>query len=117
VYDKPEGEFTQPDKGKKWGDIELALRYDYVNLNDKTIYGGSAEAVTGGINFYTARNVKFQLNYSYVNHDRYASGKGKLYVGKDITGALTKDGTKVADAKGKAGEDYSILGMRCEINF
>jgi phosphate-selective porin OprO/OprP len=117
VYNKSEGEFTQPDKGKKWGDIELALRYDYVNLNNKTVYGGSAEAVTAGINFYTARNVKFQLNYSYVNHDRYASGKGKLYVGNDVTGALTKDGTKVADGKGKAGENYSILGIRCEIDF
>ena len=117
VYNKSEGEFTQPDKGKKWGDIELALRYDYIDMNDKTVYGGSAEAVTAGINFYTAKHVKFQLNYSYINHDRYASGKGKLYVGHDVTGVLTKDYTKVADANGKAGEDYGILGIRCEINF
>lgn len=117
VYNKIEGEFTQPDRGKKWGDIELALRYDYVDLNDKTVYGGSAEAITAGINFYTAKNVKFQLDYSYVNHDRYANGKGKLYVGNDVSGEITKDPTKVANAKGKAGEDYGILGLRCEINF
>ena len=117
VYDKVEGEFTQPDKGKKWGDIELALRYDFIDMNDKTVNGGSAEAITAGINFYAARNVKFMLNYSYINHDRYASGKNKLYVGKDVTGALTKDPTKVADANGKAGEDYNQLGIRCEINF
>jgi phosphate-selective porin OprO/OprP len=117
VYNKMEGEFTQPDRGKKWGDIELALRYDYVNLNNKTVYGGSAEAVTAGLNFYTSRNVKIQLNYSYVNHDRYASGKGKLYVGHDVNGALTKDPKQVIDPKGKAGEDYSILGIRFEVNF
>lgn len=117
VYDKVDGEFTQPDRGKKWGDIELALRYDFVDLNDKTVYGGSAEGITAGINFYTAKNVKFMLNYSYINHDRYASGKNKLYVGKDVTGALTKDPTKVADANGKAGENYNQLGVRCEINF
>lgn len=116
-YNKAEGEFSQPYRGKKWGDIELALRYDYVDMNDKDIYGGSAEAITGGINFYTSKNVKFQVNYSQVNHDRYASGKGKLYVGHDITGALTKNPTQVADPKGKAGEDYGILGVRCEINF
>jgi phosphate-selective porin OprO/OprP len=117
VYNRAEGEFTQPDKGKKWGDIELALRYDYITLNDKEITGGSAEGFTAGLNFYTAKNVKFQLNYSYVNHDRYASAKGKVYVGYDLTGALTKDPKKVADAAGKAGEDYGMLGIRCEIDF
>lgn len=117
VYNKSEGEFTQPDRGKKWGDIELALRYDFVDLNDKTVYGGSAEAFTGGLNFYAARNIKFQFNFSSINHDRYASGKNKLYVGRDITGELTKDPTKVATLKGKAGEDYKQLGIRCEINF
>ena len=60
-HNKSEGEFTQPDKGKKWGDVELALRYDQVNLNSKDIFGGSAEGYTAGLNFYTARNVKFQL--------------------------------------------------------
>jgi phosphate-selective porin OprO and OprP len=117
VYNKEEGEFTQPDVGKKWGDVELALRYDYVNLNDKEIYGGSAEGWTAGLNFYTSKNVKFQLNYNILNHDRYASGKKKLYVGHDLTGALTKDPTKVADPAGKAGEDFSMLGIRCEIDF
>jgi len=117
IYNKSEGEFTQPDKGKKWGDVELALRYDYVNLNDKEIYGGAAEGWTAGLNFYTAKNVKFQLNYSLLNHDRYASGKKKLYVGHDVTGALTKDPMKVADANGKAGNDFSMIGIRCEIDF
>lgn len=116
-YNKAEGEFSQPYRGKKWGDIELAIRYDYISLNNKTIYGGSAEGITGGINFYADKNVKFQLNYSYVNHDRYATGKGKLYTGYDVSGALTKDPTKVADANGKAGEDFGMLGLRCEINF
>lgn len=116
-YNKSEGEFGEPFRGKKWGDVELALRYDYVDLNDKEVYGGSAEAITAGINFYAAKNVKFQLNYSQLNHDRYASGKGKLYVGHDLTGALTKNPTKVADPAGKAGEDFGIIGLRCEINF
>lgn len=117
LYDKSQGEFNQPEKGKKWGDVELTLRYDYINLNDKDIMGGSAEGYTAGINFYAARNFKFQLNYSYLNHDRYASGKGKLFVGHDVNGALTKDPTKVVDAAGKAGNDYGQLGIRCEIDF
>ncbi len=117
VYDKGDGEFTQPDIGQTWGDIELAFRYDFINLNDKTVYGGSAEAFTAGINLYTSRNVKFQLNFSSINHDRYASGKGKLFVGKDNIGTTVKDPSKVVNANGKAGEDYSQVGVRCEINF
>lgn len=116
-YDKSEAEFGQPYKGKKWGDLELALRYDFINLNDKTVNGGSAEGYTAGLNIYTAQNVKFQINYSYVNHDRYASGKKKLYVGHDMAGNLTKDPTQVADPKGKGGEKFSMLGVRCEIDF
>lgn len=117
VYDKAEGEFTEPDKVQKWGDIELAVRYDFIDLNDKTVYGGSAEGMTAGINWYTGRNVKFQVNFSNINHDRYANGKGKLYVGEDAEGNLTKDPTQVVTPKGKAGEDYNQLGVRCEINF
>ncbi|WP_246008022.1 OprO/OprP family phosphate-selective porin [Kaistella jeonii] len=116
-YNKSEGEFSEPYKGKKWGDVEAAFRYDYINLNDKDVYGGSASVYTPGINFYTAKNVKFQLNYSIVNHDRYANGKGKLFVGNDAAGNPTKDPAQVVDAKGKAGEDYNILGLRCEIDF
>lgn len=117
VYNKSEAEFTQPNRGKSWGDIELALRYDYATLNDKDVLGGSAEGITAGINFYTAKNVKFMLNYSIINHDRYASGKGKIFVGKDIAGALTKDPKSVANANGEGGEDYHQLGVRCEIAF
>jgi phosphate-selective porin OprO/OprP len=117
IYDKNQGEFNQPDRGKKWGDVELALRYDFINLNDKEVMGGSAEGYTIGLNFYASKNFKLQMNYSYLNHDRYANGKGKLFVGYDLDGNLTKDPTKVADAAGKAGHDYGQFGIRAEINF
>jgi len=117
VYDKAQGEFNQPNRGKKWGDVELALRYDFINMNDLDIKGGSAEGYTLGINFYATRNFKMQLNYNYLNHDRYATGKGKLFVGHDASGALTRDPAKVVETNGKAGNDYSSLGIRCEIDF
>lgn len=116
-YIKSEAEFTQPDRGKKWGDVELAFRYDHINLNNRDVYGGSADGYTFGLNFYAAKNFKCQLNYNYLNHDRYANGKGKLYVGHDVEGILTKDPTKVAELAGKAGNDYSMLGVRFEIDF
>lgn len=116
VYNKMEGEFTEPEPGKKWGDIELALRYDYIDLNNKSIHGGSAEGLTAGVNFYAARNVKFQVNFSHLNHDRYANGNGELFIGRDATGALTKDYRKAVKGNA-AGDDFNQLGLRCQINF
>jgi phosphate-selective porin OprO/OprP len=57
------------------------------------------------------------LNYAYMNHDRYASGKNKLYVGYDLDGNLTKNPRSVADSMGKAGEDFSMLLIRFEVDF
>ena len=118
-YNNEEGEFTQVTRGKEWGDIELAFRYDYINLNDTKaeIMGGSANGYTAGINYYVNPNVKFMLNYSYIDHDRYANGKGKLFVGKDVNGNPTTDYSKVTEAAGKGGDDYGFIQARIEIDF
>jgi len=118
-YNNEEGEFTQVTRGKDWGDIEVALRYDYINLNDThaEIMGGSANGYTGGVTYHVNPNVKMMINYSYINHDRYANGKGKLYVGHDADGKLTKDYSKVTEGEGKGGDDYGFVQARIEIDF
>lgn len=118
-YNSEEGEFTQVSRGKEWGDIELALRYDYIDLNDTkaAIMGGSANGYTAGVTYHANPNVKFMLNYSYINHDRYANGKGKLFVGTDENGNLTTDYSKVTEAAGKGGDDYGFIQARIEIDF
>ncbi len=118
-YNSNEGEFTQVNRGKSWGDIEIALRYDYLNLNSsmETLMGGAGEGITFGINYFANNNVKIMLNYAYLNHDRYASGKNKLFVGYDENGQLTRNPKLVVDGKGKAGEDFSMVSVRFEINF
>ena len=62
-FNTAEGEFTQPSRGRKWGDLELAVRYDYLNLNNKDIYGGAGENFTIGLNYYVNNSVKIVLNY------------------------------------------------------
>ncbi len=118
-YNVKEAEFTQAARGKSWGDVELAFRYDYMNLNDfnAKIYGGGANAYTFGINYYANSNVKFMLNYSYAEHDRYANGKGKLYIGYDSNHKLTKDWSKVDESFGTPGEHFGFLQLRVEIDF
>lgn len=116
-FNVAEGEFTQPNTGRKWGDIELGLRYDYLDLNDADIYGGSGHNFTAGLNVYLDKNFKFVVNYQYSRNDRYANGKGKLFTGHDASGAPTADFTKMVEPKGKGGVGYHMLGVRFEIDF
>ncbi len=118
-YNRKEGEFTKVSRGSDKGELEVALRYDYLDLNDEvaSIYGGSAEAYTLGLNYYFNSNVKMMMDYSYLNHDRYANGKSKLFVGHDVSGELTKDWADVVEPAGEAGENYGQLQMRIEIDF
>ena len=114
-YDANGGKYTKIKPGKKWGDIELCARYEYINLNSGNVYGGSADAFAVGLNWWVNNNVKMQVNYQFNRNDRYANGKDKLKVGLDETGNPTADYTKIA-AK-KAGVSYSMLAVRFEIDF
>ena len=123
-YDSDGAKFNRVRTGRSWGDIELALKYEFLDMNDyegraadQAIYGGSAELYGAALNFYFAKNVKIALNYQYVNNDRYANGKGKLYVGLDAAGNPTKDFTQVAAADGKAGVNYHMLLARFQVAF
>ncbi len=118
-YNSADAEFTRIERGKDYGDLEIALKYDFVDANDAKaeIYGGSAEAYTVGLNYHFNPNVKFMVNYVYNNLDRYANGKGKLFVGHDIDGNLTKDPVKVVETKGNAGDDFGMLAFRIEVDF
>ena len=122
-YDSKGAKYTRAERGKKWGDLELCGRYEYCNLNDTregardVVYGGSAEAYTVGLNWWVTNNVRMQLNYQYNNNDRYANGKGKLFVGTDAEGNPTKDFGKVVNPLGKAGVDYHMVALRFEVDF
>ena len=114
-YDANGGKYTKVKPGKKWGDLELCARYEFLNLNSGNVYGGAGEAYCIGLNYWVNNNVKFQVNYQFNHNDRYANGKDKLKVGLDGDGKPTSDYTKIAAAK--AGVSYSMLAVRFEIDF
>ena len=117
-YNMGEGEFSQIYfRNNKKGALEVAVRYTYINANSfkddervPYIPGGSGEAYTIGLNYYFNYNVKIMLDYSYVNHDRWADGKGK-YLTYDI-----RDGQDITPT-GKGGIDFSMIQARIEIDF
>jgi len=122
-YDAGGAKFTRVKRGRKWGDIELCGRIEFIDLNadkslplaEKKIMGGSAMAYAAGINYYINDHVKVQLNYQYNDNDRWSAGKGnKFYVGLNEAGVKTKT---PANTRGKAGVDYSMVSMRFEIDF
>ena len=126
-YDADGAKYTRTTSEHKWGNLEVAFRYEYADFNtgklfsrkvsDTNIFGGSGEAYTVGLNYYPTKNVKIVLNWQYNNNDRYANAKGKSYVGYDLNGAPTKDPNKVVAASGKGGVDYQMLALRFQVAF
>ena len=118
-YDQGGAKYNRAKHGKKWGDLELNVRYENIDLNDfgGGVFGGAAEAYAIGLNYWINNNVKIMLNYQYNNNDRYANGRGRHFSGYDAAGQPTKDYTKVVDEKGSSGVDYSMISMRFEVVF
>lgn len=113
-YSTSRGAFTQPSFGRNWGDVELAARFDRLDLNGNLVNGGRSNSWTLGATYYATKNLKVQLNYSYVNHDKYANANGSAFVGKTTDGQLAQQPEEVV---GKGGNDYHILGVRFQLNF
>lgn len=123
-YDSGSAKFNRTRNGRSWGDVEFAAKYEYLDMNDYegrptdvAIFGGSAELYGAALNFYLGKNTKIALNYQYVNNDRYANGKDKLYCGLDAEGNPTKDYKAVNDAAGDAGVNYHMLLARFQVAF
>ncbi len=116
-YSTSRGAFSTPTQGRNWGDVEVALRYDKTDLNGELIQGGSMNGWSAGVNYYANRYLKLQLNYSYVDHDKYANAFGQAYVGYKSNGELANKAADVDESKGKGGNAYGILGLRVQVSF
>ncbi|WP_242447274.1 OprO/OprP family phosphate-selective porin [Nitrosomonas supralitoralis] len=73
--------------GSGWGAFELAVGYDFIDLNSGIIRGGQADMIRFGFNWYPHSNIKFQANVVHMldintartpitNTDGYSGGAG-----------------------------------------
>lgn len=62
-YDVRDGQFGSVKPCSAYGAIEVAARYDAVNLNNKNVRGGSQSNVTVGLNWFLNKQVRFSMNY------------------------------------------------------
>lgn len=110
-YAPEDAEFGPMKVRKKGGNLEVAARASYVNLNDfhdatAVLTGGKAYAYNFTINWYPVTNVLIGLNYTYVDNDKYADDKGNI----------TKGGFALSESL-KSGIDFSVLQMRIMVSF
>ena len=81
------------------GAWEVAARYSYLDLNDADIFGGEANSLTLGVNWYWNDNAGMQFNY--------------------VRGQILD--SAVVDGDGRAGvptdSDYDLLGVRFRLDF
>ena len=78
-WEKTQGEFGQIiPKSNKTGAWEIAMRYSHLNLSDDKagITGGKANNYTFGLNWYANPNIRFLLNYTYVDNSIFATNDG-----------------------------------------
>jgi phosphate-selective porin OprO/OprP len=102
-------------KGDGWGALELAARYSVADLNFREnllpaaggIRGGEQTALTLGLNWYVNNNVRFLLDYQWVEIDRLSTGAANAY------GA----GIFVPPAGAQVGQDLEIVSIRTQFTF
>ncbi len=62
-YDVRDGQFGSVKPCSAYGAFEIAARYDFVDLNDKNVRGGTQHDVTVGLNWFLNQQVRFSANY------------------------------------------------------
>lgn len=98
-----------------WGALELALRYSMADLNYHEdllptaggIRGGEQKAWTAGLNWYVNNNIRFLLDYQWVNVDRLSTGAANAY-GSEVF---------VPPAGSQIGQDLQIVSVRTQFTF
>ncbi|SRR6056297_732656 len=81
-------------RGRGWGALQVALRYDHLDLTDGGVNGGVGNMVTAGLNWHWTAYSKLQTNA--------------------IWGTIDQSGNAGPNFNGG---DFAILGMRFMIDF
>lgn len=108
--------------GDSFGAVELAARYSTVDLNDgasggaacsgtglvasatsSCVRGGEQDIVTLGVNWYPNRNVRFMLNYQFVDVERRAYPNNPIGV--------------AGGPNAEIGQDYNAIALRSQYSF
>lgn len=68
-YNSGGGTFGGVKPSNKWGAVELAVRYEQLDLEDGDILGGKERNLSYGVNWYLGRNFRVMYNHVRVEAD------------------------------------------------
>jgi phosphate-selective porin OprO/OprP len=66
-YSRSTGTFQGVKPKRKWGAVEIAVRYSTLDLDDTSVSGGEAKDWTVGLNWYLRENVRLMFDYTHVD--------------------------------------------------
>ncbi|MCP1471533.1 phosphate-selective porin OprO/OprP [Sphingobium sp. OAS761] len=70
-----------------WGALQATLRYDYLDLNDKDIVGGTQKGVIAALVWTPIDYLRFNVNYAHMDYtDAAILAGGKSDYGVDVIG-------------------------------
>ena len=103
--------------GSGWGAWELAARYSVADLNWNAgsggpvptggIRGGEQTTITAGLNWYVNNNIRFLLDYQWIEVDRLSTGAANAY----------GTGIPVPAAGTQVGQDLEVVSIRSQLSF
>ena len=86
--------------GGGWGAWQVACRYSYADFNDQNVFGGIADSVTFGLNWYWTPYARLQLNYI----------RGEIE-DRDADNDDNSKGLNIVSG------DFGIIGVRAMVDF
>lgn len=70
-----------------WGALQATLRYDYLNLNDKDIVGGTQNGVIAALVWTPVEYLRLNVNYAHLDYtDAAILAAGRNNYGVDVVG-------------------------------
>ncbi len=72
-----------------FGAVQLAVRYDMIDLSDKTFMGGEQDTYLVGINWYLNRNTRFMVNFAHSDISKAFNVAANGVDGKNNVDALS----------------------------
>ena len=66
-YDVRRGVFERIEPRRRWGAVQLAVRWSRLDLIDSGIEGGEADDISVGVNWYLSPNLRIMFNYIRVD--------------------------------------------------
>jgi phosphate-selective porin OprO/OprP len=73
-YSPKRGAFLSMRPKSRWGALELAARYSYIDLQDGDVLGGKEQNVTLGVNWHLTRYIRLMFNYIFIDAELPVTG-------------------------------------------